>query len=106
MAITNTELEYECSHLLKVLDLVSPGKPELRPAVHKEQEGLVGVPRFHIVQPHPIHTHVLVLSVPGDHCSVVIVTYCVLELLALSRHRSSFLLCSKLFWLVPLIAKC
>ena len=29
-----------------------------------------------------------------------------LELLALSRHRSSFLLRSKLFWLVPLIAKC
>ena len=48
-----------------MLNLISPGKPELRPPVHKEQQRLAGVTRLHIVQPHPVYSEELVLTIPG-----------------------------------------
>ena len=48
-----------------MLNLISPGKPELRPPVHKEQERLPGITRLHIVQLHPVDSDELVLTIPG-----------------------------------------
>ena len=77
-----------------------------------EGEGVAGVPRVqdHVVAgvlaaDHGGSGSITLSSEPGLQIKV----YSVLELLALSRHRSSFSLHSNyetFFWLVPLIAKC
>ena len=51
------------SNLAEVLNLVSPGEPELWPTVNKNDERLLDVSGLNIVKLHTVDCHVLVLAI-------------------------------------------
>ena len=48
-----------------MFNLISPSKPELRPAMNKEKQRFGDIARLHIMYLDPIDSHVLVLPILG-----------------------------------------
>ena len=48
-----------------MFNLISPGKPELRPSMNKEKQRFVDVSGLHIMDLYSIDIHVLVFSILG-----------------------------------------